>query len=308
MPFEIENKIFQTVLAENEKFAKPLSNLDKYLSIAEVEFPLSNDEALAFSKRCISSIKKKADVLSDLLPNGQELGHKKCLDLAAKMCFFASYEDFKAYADNFASMPATHRFTSGNTIKLVTSLLRAQENDLDMFLMQHIGGASAVLRLNSKLNEDVSSRIANTVFRDTGLSRSTDVVTEHQVSEIVSRIHQDPGVHYFNKILSYVPFKGKREQALGEFSQASYEEFITCQVQFPLDMGLLTKIPVSLTAMEVLVAEIMTDIHKHGELEGFSKKQIIKKLASELTKLEVERHINSVFGSDFYSIVNRATN
>lgn len=47
MPFEIENKIFQTVLAENEKFAKPLSNLEKYLSIAEVEFPLSNDEALA---------------------------------------------------------------------------------------------------------------------------------------------------------------------------------------------------------------------------------------------------------------------
>lgn len=305
MSFEFENKIFHAVLSENEKLAKPLSNLDKYLSIAEIEFPLSNEEAIAFSKRCISSLKKKADVLSELLPNGQELGHKKCLDLVAKMCFFESYESFKAYADNFVSMPATHRFTSGNTIKLVASLWRVPENNIDMFFLQHIGGAAAVLELNSNLNNEISIHIATKVFSDFGASNSTDIITEAQVLNIISSIHKDPGVYYFNKILSYKPFEGNREQALDEFSEATYEEFITCQLLYPLDMGLLAPIPVSLTAMEVLTAEIMTDIHNLGKLEGVTKKQIIKKLASELTKLEVEKYIESVFSTDFNLIVDR---
>lgn len=306
MPFEFENKLFRTLIAENEKYAKPQSILDKSLSIADTEFPLSDEESRVFANRCINALKKKADVLSSLLPHGIKLSHKKCLNLIANMCFFEGYDAFKSYAESFSSMGATNRATSGNTIKLVCSLWRTPDNFIDPFFLQSIAVSAAILELNSELNNDVCILLAGKIFRDPGVAASKDCITEPQVGSCVARIHKNPGLYYFNRLLSYPPFLSNREQALDEFSEASFEDFINCQVLYPLDMGLFTKIPVSLTAKEMLLMEIMADIHENGEIEGLTRKQIIKKLAATESRVEVERFIIAMYSRDLHLIVGQA--
>lgn len=308
MSFDFGNKIFQTIIAENSRYAHPQTVLDKSLSIAEIDFPLSNEECDAFAKRCVGAIKKKADLIKKLLPHGVDSNLNKCRDIAANMCFFETFHDFKNYADNFASMGATNRYTSGNTLKLVTSLWKVPENAHDPFIMQHIAAASAVLKLCSKLSlsEDVSILIATKFFQDERIAKSENCVTEDQVSTIVNNLHENPGLHYLNVILGLEPFKGKRKQAIHEFSMASYDEFISCQMLYPVDMGLLTEIPVSLSAAEVLTMAIMSDIHLNGSIDGVTHKQLVKKLASSHSRTSVGLFIEKTYKGKLNEIAKSA--
>lgn len=289
--FAFGNSIFKAFLNQTATMIKPHSHLVRFASAADLKFPNEPEGASAFTKQCISSLKKKASMLASICPG--QFSHTKRLDLVANMCFFPSWKNFLEFTQAFPNLPEPQRKTTSESLKLCACLWKITGNQGDLFTLGYMAASGIIFSQTSGIDLDTATTIVRRIFSDESASSTGEVMQSHEIIELIEKIHEGPVEHYLMQILMIGPFRNGKP--------SEWENLVTLSVENILKADLTLEDPLGdlpIPADEMLAAMIMSDIHKYAEkdltLTPVEKRRIISCLNQEKTRAEVHIAISDL--------------
>lgn len=255
--FQTGHLAFRSVICKITPLIEPSSPLRVSCRIAGVQFPFGPIEATAFSKRSVSCLKKKADLLSSLLP--MKLKRTKLLDLAANICFFDSWGSFQSFAESFPKLSPSQRESSGDSFKFSMPLWQLTENRLDEFVKSCASGSANILSEITGLPNDECKSIVLRIYTNDELAKKAGHIRSGEMIEISSLLYEDPLAHHLMAILScplvaedsLIPWPDLKNFSLGELLMTNvlYEQ---------------GEKAITLNSLGLLKANVMSSIHEYA--------------------------------------------
>lgn len=287
---------FQAFLRQISPLIAPHSPLAHSISLADVRFPDSEEAAAAFTQRCLLSMKKKADLLGKIYPG--KLRRTESLDLVANACFFPHWKGFLEYLESFPKLSQSQRKTSGDTIKLCSCLWKIPENQFDEFFMGYFATSGMVLAEQTGLELDKATEITRKLFSDSGASQSNEFMSAQDMTDFAESFHDDPAAKYVEDIILNHRFSSTGQLLTpSELEKMPVSDLIKSEIIYDTSMG---SMPTSV--IEMMIAYMMSDVHKYAEsnltLSSPERKEIIKRLASDQSRMSTETAIRTMFAKE----------
>lgn len=309
--FHNANTLFQAFMNETMDPADPYVHLKKSLELANIAFPSTQESAQGISKKSISHMKQKAELLSAAL--GGKFKRSECLNLVANLCFFSSWKTYLNFAESFPLLPDQQRKTAGDSVKLVASLWSITENRENDFFNKFIVASAMVLSMKTESGIHESVLAAKKVFSDSKAKSTGDYIDQKEILEIVHNLHQDPGKYYLMYCLSQKQSRNGVPLKWGNLENVDVGRFLLKTIF--LDTG---KNIVEMPVVEAIAATIMADIHSYAEANlplfikvmfspdrlANEKNRLINGLARDKTREEVHNVILKIFHGRLTESVN----
>jgi len=309
--FRNGNALFQAFMNETRDPNDPGTQLKNSLSLANIAFPSTQESAQGIAKKSISHMKQKAELLSKAL--GEKLKRTECLNLVANMCFFSSWKSYLSFAESFHLLSDSQRKSSGDTVKLISSLWNITENRQNDFFKKFVAASAVILSINTGYGMGPSAVAAMKVFTDSKAKSTGDYLDEREILQIIHNLHQDPGKYYVMYCLSKAPSRKGVKTKWSNLDNVDVGFFL--QKTIFMDVSDTT---VEMSVVESIVGTIMADIHSYAEANipffinvmpspdiiDSEKNRIINALARDKTREEVYKVIAKIFSGRLTDSVN----
>lgn len=294
--FHFGNSAYRFLIAHITPLSAPNPPYAKACAIAGLRRPVGHTEAVQFSKKCVNGLKKKADLLAELLPG--EVKRTQALNLVANTCFFPNWKAFQDAAESFAHLSDGQRASSGDSFKLSLALWQITPNRMDEFVLACVGAASTVLTDKTGLDHDQTAEIMQALFSDKDISRKFSCMTASELLEITNTSYRFPVHQHLMHVLSQKPLKGSSYTTWPDLANITLGKLLKKSVAFD-QLG--TKIPLSVS--DLLVANLMGSVHEFalGKLGYF-----IPPFEDGKLRTEQERIINALAHPDSHAQASQA--
>lgn len=309
--FHNGNTLFQSFMNETKDLGNPYVQIKKSLDLANIEFPTTQESALGVAKKSLSHLKQKAELLSKAL--GGKYKRTECLNLVSNMCFFSSWKVYLSFSESFPSLSTEQRKSSGDSVKLVSTLWNITENRQNEFFSKFIVASAMILSMKTSLGIEEALLVTKKVFTDSKAKSKGDFIDANEVFEIIHNLHREPGKYYLMYCLSQVPSRNGVAVRWGNLENIDVGKFLRKTIF--LDTG---KTIVNMHVVEAIATTIMASIHSYAEAslaffisgmfahEGLAneKTRLINALARDQTRIEVHKVISRLFSGKLTLSVN----
>ena len=217
---------------------------------------------------------------------------------------FPNWKAFLDFAESFPNLSDGQRRSSGDSIKLCSTLWVLTGNRKDYYAIEYIAASSLVFAQKAEFELPEAGAIADKVFSDEGAKTKGDFIECDEVLRIVNMMHENPVHYYLMYCLSHTPLKNKTPTTWNNLANIDVGKLLTKQVSFVSSAGYI-----SLTVRDAIIAAIMGGIHDYADtkLPFFinamfdeqllisERKRLISALARDQSRVEVGYALDSIF-------------
>lgn len=309
--FRNGNSLFQAFMNETRDPGNPYIQMRKSLELANIDFPETLESATGVAKKSVSHLKLKGELLSKALDG--KFKRAECLNLVANMCFFSSWKDYLSFAESFPLLSEAQRKSSGDSVKLVSTLWNITENRQNDFFSKFMVASAMILSMKTDIGMQDALVLAKKVFTDSKAKTKGDFIDSEEVFEIIHNLHQDPGKYYLMYCLSQVPSRNGVAVRWGNLENIDVGKFLHKTIFFNTGKNI-----VQMSVVEAVAATIMASIHSYAEASlpffingmlfrdaiGNERNRLINALARDRTRDEVHKVIARLFSGRTTESVN----